>query len=50
MTPNTGVYYKMAYAIVAVVYAGYATRLWLYSRRLRRLLRDKAQPDYSPER
>jgi hypothetical protein len=33
--PNTAAYYHVAYTWVAIVYAGYATILWLRQRRVR---------------
>jgi hypothetical protein len=36
--PNTALYYHIAYAWVAIAYAGYAAIVWLRRRRVRRRL------------
>jgi|1185.fasta_scaffold721868_2 hypothetical protein len=36
--PDTSVYYRVAYAWAAILYAGYSAILWARGRRLRRSL------------
>ena len=41
--PDTRVPYHLVYAIVPIVYGGYALSLWLRARRVRRLARGLAR-------